>query len=222
MCLLSPFSGIVEHNVKKFNRFEEIGYIECQLRRVFSVPDYKKSRLWISEKAQVTCTQRSRMILSLQGTAQLGRNPKTLERVKACHTRFGTAASEERQLVPWAAGSSLPAPVTAVPDAQRLHPQGQNVHPGARGGAGNRFVAHGGAGAAQRYVGPQFQLKPGNFVHQNKIYPQEVKGYAAYTVRTFNSCSNEGVQTRGTPSQPKWLTSPVSNLGAKSCDFTGG
>ena len=52
-CLLSPFSGIVEHNVKKFNRFEEIGYIECQLRRVFHVPDHKKSRLWISEKAQV-------------------------------------------------------------------------------------------------------------------------------------------------------------------------
>ena len=53
VCLLSPFSGIVEHNVKKFNRFEEIGYIECQLRRVFHVPDHKKSRLWISEKAQV-------------------------------------------------------------------------------------------------------------------------------------------------------------------------
>ena len=53
ICVLSPFSGIVEHNVKKFNRFEEIGYIECQLRKVFHVPDYKKTRLWISEKAQV-------------------------------------------------------------------------------------------------------------------------------------------------------------------------
>lgn len=53
ICVLSPFSGIVEHNVKKFNRFEEIGYIECQLRRVFRVPEHKKTRLWISEKAQV-------------------------------------------------------------------------------------------------------------------------------------------------------------------------
>ena len=53
VCMLSPFSGIVEHTVKKFNRFEEIGYIECQLRKIFHVPLYKKSRLWISEKAQV-------------------------------------------------------------------------------------------------------------------------------------------------------------------------
>lgn len=53
ICSLSPFSGIVEHQVKKFNRFEEIGYIECQLRKIFQVAEYKKSRLWISEKAQV-------------------------------------------------------------------------------------------------------------------------------------------------------------------------
>ena len=37
ICLLSPFSGLLEHSVKKFNRFEEIGYIECQLRRVLQV-----------------------------------------------------------------------------------------------------------------------------------------------------------------------------------------
>ncbi len=53
VCMLSPFSGIVEHNVKKFNRFEEIGYIECQLRKMFHTADYKKTRMWISEKAQV-------------------------------------------------------------------------------------------------------------------------------------------------------------------------
>lgn len=53
ICILSPFSGIVEHTVKKFNRFEEIGYIECQLRKMFHVTPCKKSRLWISEKAQV-------------------------------------------------------------------------------------------------------------------------------------------------------------------------
>ena len=53
VCTLSPFSGIVEHAVKRFNRFEEIGYIECQMRRIFQVPARRKSRLWISEKAQV-------------------------------------------------------------------------------------------------------------------------------------------------------------------------
>ena len=53
ICMLSPFSGIVEHNVKRFNRFEENGYIECQLRRIFGVAEHQKSRLWISEKAQV-------------------------------------------------------------------------------------------------------------------------------------------------------------------------
>ena len=53
VCMLSPFSGIVEHTVKKFNRFEEIGYIECQLRKIFHIPLGKKTRLWISEKAQV-------------------------------------------------------------------------------------------------------------------------------------------------------------------------
>ena len=31
ICMLSPFSGIVEHTVKRFNRFEEIGYIESQV-----------------------------------------------------------------------------------------------------------------------------------------------------------------------------------------------
>lgn len=53
VCVLSPFSGIVEHQLKKFNRFEEIGYIECQLRKIFQVAEHKRSRLWISEKAQV-------------------------------------------------------------------------------------------------------------------------------------------------------------------------
>ena len=36
-----------------FHRFEEIGYIECQLRRIFKTPDHKSTRLWISEKSQV-------------------------------------------------------------------------------------------------------------------------------------------------------------------------
>lgn len=50
VCLLSPFSGIVEHRTARLSRFEEIGYVECQLRWTFSVPGHRKSRLWISEK----------------------------------------------------------------------------------------------------------------------------------------------------------------------------
>jgi hypothetical protein len=53
MCVLSPFSGIVEHGFKRFSRFEEIGYVELQMRRIFNVPSSRRSRLWISEKAQV-------------------------------------------------------------------------------------------------------------------------------------------------------------------------
>ena len=54
MCVLSPYSGIVEHRCKRFNRFEEVGYVELQLRRIFSVsPSSRRSRLWISEKTPV-------------------------------------------------------------------------------------------------------------------------------------------------------------------------
>lgn len=57
VCVLSPFSGIVEHYSKRFNRFEEIGYIECQLRKIFRIATYKRTRLWFSEKAQVSMTK---------------------------------------------------------------------------------------------------------------------------------------------------------------------
>lgn len=54
MCVLSPFSGIVEHRSKRFNRFEEVGYVELQMRRIFGVtPLSRRSRLWISEKTAV-------------------------------------------------------------------------------------------------------------------------------------------------------------------------
>ena len=54
VCVLSPFSGIVEHRCKRFNRFEEVGYVELQLRRVFGVTAFsRRSRLWISEKTAV-------------------------------------------------------------------------------------------------------------------------------------------------------------------------
>ena len=84
ICILSPYSGIVEHAVKKFNRFEEIGYIECQLRRIFHIAEFKKTRLWISEKSQVPrfrqlllrfrmlndCIHRDKMyILALEGSS---------------------------------------------------------------------------------------------------------------------------------------------------------
>jgi len=52
--VLSPFSGIVEHRCKRFNRFEEVGYVELQLRRIFGVTAVsRRSRLWISEKTPV-------------------------------------------------------------------------------------------------------------------------------------------------------------------------
>jgi len=54
VCVLSPFSGIVEHRCKRFNRFEEVGYVELQLRRIFGVgAGSRRSRLWISEKTSV-------------------------------------------------------------------------------------------------------------------------------------------------------------------------
>jgi len=54
VCVLSPYSGIVEHRCKRFNRFEEVGYVEMQLRRMFAVsPVSRRSRLWISEKTAV-------------------------------------------------------------------------------------------------------------------------------------------------------------------------
>jgi len=67
VCILSPFSGIVEHQSKKFSCVEEVGYIEHQLRRVYNTDvtgsshrHYRhlyrrgrRSRLWIAEKAPV-------------------------------------------------------------------------------------------------------------------------------------------------------------------------
>jgi len=65
--VLSPYSGIVEHRSKRFNRFEEVGYVELQLRRIFGVsPSSRRSRLWISEKTAVPLFRqllaRSRML----------------------------------------------------------------------------------------------------------------------------------------------------------------
>ena len=46
-------------------------------------------------------------------------------------------------------GSAVPASAAAVPDAERLYPPGQDVHPGAGGGRRPGHLAHGRAGRAQ-------------------------------------------------------------------------
>jgi hypothetical protein len=76
ICLLSPFSGIIEHRSKRFSRSEEVGYVELQLRRYFKVdslvqqptdnhlprnnvhrrwcrPRCRHTRLWITEKVTI-------------------------------------------------------------------------------------------------------------------------------------------------------------------------
>ena len=52
ICVLSPYSGIIENPVKTFDLSEETGYIEMQLRRIFQVSEHRKSRLWACEKAR--------------------------------------------------------------------------------------------------------------------------------------------------------------------------
>ena len=52
ICVLSPYSGIIENPVKTFDISEETGYIEMQLRRIFKVSEFRKSRLWACEKAR--------------------------------------------------------------------------------------------------------------------------------------------------------------------------
>lgn len=56
VCVLNSFSGIVAHVTKVLNRFEEIGFVEYQLRRVYGLNNDQltmETRLWISEKALV-------------------------------------------------------------------------------------------------------------------------------------------------------------------------
>ena len=52
ICVLSPYCGLVENAVKTLSVAEEIGFVELQLRRVFRVPDHRRTRLWVCEKSR--------------------------------------------------------------------------------------------------------------------------------------------------------------------------
>ena len=51
ICMLSPYSDVVENATKTFDVSEESGYIEVQLRKMFRVAACNRSRLWMREKS---------------------------------------------------------------------------------------------------------------------------------------------------------------------------
>ena len=73
VCVLSPYCGLVEHAVKTFDVCEWTGYVELQLRRVFRVPDHRRTRLWICEKSR-----HSRFLPLLDRSQQLCRHVSAL------------------------------------------------------------------------------------------------------------------------------------------------
>ena len=66
VCLLSPYSSIVENPLKVLDITETVGYIEVQLRKMYRVPLHKRTRLWICEKAR-----HARFKLALDRNTQL-------------------------------------------------------------------------------------------------------------------------------------------------------
>ena len=66
VCLLSPYSCIVENPLKVLDITETVAYIEVQLRKVYKVPVHKKTRVWICEKAR-----HARFKLTLDRNTQL-------------------------------------------------------------------------------------------------------------------------------------------------------
>ena len=52
ICILSPYSCIVENPTKILDLSECMGYVEVQLRKIYRVPLHKKTRIWICEKAR--------------------------------------------------------------------------------------------------------------------------------------------------------------------------
>ena len=66
VCLLSPYSSIVENPLKVLDMTETVGYIEVQLRKMYRVPLHKKTRLWICEKVR-----HARFKLALERNIQL-------------------------------------------------------------------------------------------------------------------------------------------------------
>ena len=54
VCLLTPLLGKVKLRSKNFNRAQEVGFIEFQMRRILQVPAHGETRLWFAEK-EGTC-----------------------------------------------------------------------------------------------------------------------------------------------------------------------
>ena len=52
ICILSPYSGIVQNPKKRFDVSELTGYVEVQLRRIFQIPKHCKTRMWACEKSR--------------------------------------------------------------------------------------------------------------------------------------------------------------------------
>ena len=50
LCVLSPLVGKIKNKSKSLNLQEFVGYIECQMRKIFHVPEYLETRLWMCEK----------------------------------------------------------------------------------------------------------------------------------------------------------------------------
>ncbi len=50
ICVLSPFVEKLKHRKKVLDIGEYVGYVECQIRKIFYVKTYQKTRLWICEK----------------------------------------------------------------------------------------------------------------------------------------------------------------------------
>ena len=50
ICVMSPMISNLRHRRKRLDVAEYVGYIECQLRKVFHVQNHMNSRLWIGKK----------------------------------------------------------------------------------------------------------------------------------------------------------------------------
>lgn len=53
ICKISPYCTLLDNPLKDFDISEETGYVELQMRRIFHVPDSRKSRLWVREKSRL-------------------------------------------------------------------------------------------------------------------------------------------------------------------------
>ena len=53
VCIMHQHRGMVQNSIKKFNTYEQTGYIELQLRKIYRVPKHRQTRLWVGEKARI-------------------------------------------------------------------------------------------------------------------------------------------------------------------------